>query len=68
MWHAPGGFNEQALSNIVYAYDKAGLLDRDLLAWVLNVAALRLDRKDAPPSFKPQVRLRAEEREGRADV
>lgn len=51
-----GGFNEQALSNIVYAYDKTQLLDKELLQWVFNIAALRLDRMDAKePSFKPQV-------------
>ena len=54
MYHLPGGFNEQALSNVVYAYEKAGLLDRELLQWVFSVATLRLDRRDAPPSFKPQ--------------
>ncbi|KXZ56119.1 hypothetical protein GPECTOR_1g10 [Gonium pectorale] len=54
VYHMPGGFNEQALSNVVYAYEKAGLLDRELLHWVFSVAALRLDRRDGPPSFKPQ--------------
>ncbi|KAG2450561.1 hypothetical protein HYH02_005062 [Chlamydomonas schloesseri] len=54
VYHLPGGFNEQALSNVVYAYEKAGLLDRELLQWVFSVATLRLDRRDAPPSFKPQ--------------
>lgn len=54
-----GGFNEQALSNIVYAFDKADLLDKELLQWVFNVAALRLDRIEAglhgaELSFKPQ--------------
>jgi hypothetical protein len=57
VYHVPGGFNEQALSNVVYAYEKAGMLDRELLQWVFSVAALRLDRRDAPPSFKPQVGL-----------
>lgn len=54
VYHMPGGFNEQALSNVVYAYEKAGMLDRELLQWVFSVASLRLDRRDAPPSFKPQ--------------
>ncbi|GFR47217.1 hypothetical protein Agub_g8900 [Astrephomene gubernaculifera] len=54
VYHLPGGFNEQALSNVVYAYEKAGLLDRELLQWVFSVATLRLDRRDGPPSFKPQ--------------
>lgn len=54
IYRIPGGFNEQALSNIVYAFEKAQVLDRELLRWVFSVAALRLDRKDAPPSFKPQ--------------
>lgn len=59
VWNLQGGFNEQALSNIVYAYEKAAMLDRELLHWVFSVAALRLDRRDAPPSFKPQVRCSA---------
>lgn len=54
IYRIPGGFNEQALSNIVYAFEKAQVLDRELLRWVFSVAALRLDRKDAPPTFKPQ--------------
>ncbi|EFJ43826.1 hypothetical protein VOLCADRAFT_118954 [Volvox carteri f. nagariensis] len=54
VYHLPGGFNEQALSNVVYAYEKAGMLDRELLQWVFSVATLRLDRRDGPPSFKPQ--------------
>lgn len=57
-----GGFNEQALSNIVYAFDKADMLDKELLQWVFNVAALRLDRMDRQNDcfrpyefcFKPQ--------------
>ena len=44
-----------ALGNVVAAYDKAGLLDRELLEAVFTVAALRLDRRDAPPAFKPQA-------------
>ena len=39
----PGGFNEQALSNIVYAFDRAQLLDRDLL----QVRAFSM--RQAPP-------------------
>lgn len=60
----PGGFNEQALSNVVYAYEKAGMLDRELLQWVFSVASLRLDRRDAPPSFKPQASAGARVRRG----
>jgi hypothetical protein len=49
----------QALSNIVYAYDKANCLDRELLQWVFNVAAFRLDHMELVGSphlsFKPQV-------------
>ncbi|KAG1674473.1 hypothetical protein FOA52_003078 [Chlamydomonas sp. UWO 241] len=48
------GFNEQAFSNIVYAYDKAQLLDADLLQSIFTVAALRLERCGGRPSFKPQ--------------
>eukprot|EP00955_Chlamydomonas_euryale_P028807 303980-Chlamydomonas_euryale.AAC.16 len=50
----PGGFNEQALSNIVYAFDKAQLLDGGLLQSVYTVAALRLQRSVGRPTFKPQ--------------
>lgn len=53
-----GGLNEQALSNLVYAYGKAGLLDRCLLQWVFNVGAIRLDYVDLGRgafNFKPQV-------------
>jgi len=50
----------QALSNIVFAYEKAKLLDRELLQWVYNMATFRLehiDRTGSPYStFKPQVR------------
>lgn len=49
-----GGFNEQALSNVVYAFEKAGVLDRELLPWIFNVAALRLKSNNLMPSFKPQ--------------
>lgn len=55
-----GGFNEQALSNVVYAYSKAQLLDRELLQLVYDVASLRLDSggdgRGLPMggSFKPQ--------------
>ncbi|KAI8473925.1 MAG: hypothetical protein J3K34DRAFT_518636 [Monoraphidium minutum] len=41
-YHGVGGFNEQALSNAVFAFDKAGLLAHDLLAAILDVATLRL--------------------------
>ena len=53
----PGGFNEQALSNIVYAFDRAQLLDRELLQSVFAVAAMRLDGNvtgQQRPAFKPQ--------------
>jgi hypothetical protein len=51
-----GGFNEQALSNAVYAFDKAGLLTAELLSRVFEVSVLRLQRgrHDAAISFKPQ--------------
>ena len=52
-----GGFNEQALSNIVYAFDRAQLLDRDLLQSVFTVAGMRLDSAltgQRNPAFKPQ--------------
>ncbi|KAL6765749.1 hypothetical protein V8C86DRAFT_1782152, partial [Haematococcus lacustris] len=39
-----GGLNCQALSNLIFAFDRAGLLDGELLNWVFNVAALRLNR------------------------
>eukprot|EP00798_Chlamydomonas_sp_ICE-L_P031622 gene31622-6816_t len=58
-----GGFNEQALSNTVYAYDKAKLLDDELLQWVFYMAALRLE--SGFPAFKRQelsTLLRAAER------
>lgn len=53
----PGGFNEQALSNIVYAFDRAQALDRELLQAVFAVAAMRLDCNvtgQHRPAFKPQ--------------
>ena len=53
----PGGFNEQALSNIVYAFDRAQLLDQDLLQAAFTVAAMRLDSSFTGlqrPTFKPQ--------------
>eukprot|EP00879_Flechtneria_rotunda_P005744 GHRR01006045.1.p1 GENE.GHRR01006045.1~~GHRR01006045.1.p1 ORF type:complete len:810 (+),score=341.24 GHRR01006045.1:739-3168(+) len=54
-----GGFNEQALSNAVYAFDKVNLLSTELLAAVFEVSALRLQRGGAMhhsdlASFKPQ--------------
>ncbi len=53
-----GGFNEQALSNVVFAFDKAGLLRKELLEHVFMVAALRLMQTDGSSQlvFKPQVR------------
>jgi hypothetical protein len=53
---AVGGFNEQALSNAVYAFDKAGMLSAELLSGVFDVSVLRLQRfqNDANISFKPQ--------------
>ena len=66
-YHGVGGFNEQALSNVVFAFDKAGCLQHDLLAAVLDVAVLRLQGAGGGPhherggshdggglSFKPQ--------------
>lgn len=54
-----GGFNEQALSNAVYAFDKVGLLSGELLAAVFEVSALRLRRGSMAhhpdiATFKPQ--------------
>jgi hypothetical protein len=52
-----GGFNEQALSNAVYAFDKSGLLSSELLTAVFEVSALRLQRGGAShhhETFKPQ--------------
>ena len=44
-----------ALSNIIYAFEKAQLLDAELLQLVYDVAALRLDNNQGlPPAFKPQ--------------
>lgn len=46
----------------MFAYDKAGLLDRGLLQWVFNVGAIRLDHFDQGRgsfNFKPQVRVLA---------
>ncbi len=43
---------------MVAAYDKAGLLDKELLEAVFAVAALRLDRRDTPPAFKSQASAR----------
>lgn len=57
MLRLQGGFNEQALSNIVYAFDRAQLLDRDLLQSVFTVAGMRLDSTltgQRNPAFKPQ--------------
>ena len=49
----------QTLSNIVFAYEKAKLLDRELVQWVYNVATFRLENIDQTGSpyfsFKPQV-------------
>jgi hypothetical protein len=54
-----GGFNEQALSNAVYAFDKVGLLSGELLGAVFDVSALRLRRGSMAhhteiATFKPQ--------------
>jgi hypothetical protein len=54
-----GGFNEQALSNAVYAFDKVGLVSRELLGAVFEVSALRLRRGSMAhhpdlTTFKPQ--------------
>lgn len=54
-----GGFNEQALSNAVYAFEKVGLLSSELLTAVFEVSALRLQRGSSShhtdlASFKPQ--------------
>jgi hypothetical protein len=54
-----GGFNEQALSNAVYAFDKVGLLSGELLSAVFEVSALRLRRGSMAhqteiATFKPQ--------------
>eukprot|EP00195_Chlamydomonas_chlamydogama_P011872 CAMPEP_0202890262 /NCGR_PEP_ID=MMETSP1392-20130828/735_1 /ASSEMBLY_ACC=CAM_ASM_000868 /TAXON_ID=225041 /ORGANISM="Chlamydomonas chlamydogama, Strain SAG 11-48b" /LENGTH=628 /DNA_ID=CAMNT_0049573799 /DNA_START=109 /DNA_END=1995 /DNA_ORIENTATION=+ len=54
IYRLQGGFNEQALSNIVYAYDKAEMLDKDLLQWVFTVATFRLEKGNGMPTFKPQ--------------
>jgi hypothetical protein len=54
---AQGGFNEQALSNIVYAFDRATLLDHELLQAVYAVAAMRLEASTQAglrPAFKSQ--------------
>jgi hypothetical protein len=68
-YHGGGGgqgFNEQALSNAVFAFDKAGLLTPDLLSAVFEVGVLRLQAGGGPGhhggshdgggsiSFKPQ--------------
>jgi hypothetical protein len=57
-YHGVGGFNEQALSNAVYAFEKARLLTHDLLAAIFDVATLRLrgggGGHDGHLSFKPQ--------------
>lgn len=50
-----GGFNEQALSNVVHAFERAELLDAKLLQLVYDVASLRIDRTPCiASSFKPQ--------------
>lgn len=56
-YHGVGGFNEQALSNAVYAFEKAGLLQEDLLTAIFDVSVLRLQRctQDSAVTFKPQV-------------
>ncbi|GBF91445.1 hypothetical protein Rsub_04185 [Raphidocelis subcapitata] len=65
-YHGGGqGFNEQALSNACFAFDRAGLLQHDLLAAIFDVATLRLQLGAGPGagggshdgggiSFKPQ--------------
>lgn len=54
-----GSFNEQALSNLVFAFDRAQLLSGDLLQAVFDMAAMRLCRpstgSQGPLGFKPQV-------------
>ncbi|KAF5831979.1 hypothetical protein DUNSADRAFT_12319 [Dunaliella salina] len=43
-YRIPGGLNEQALANMVYAFEIAELLDRELLQWIFNVAAFRMEQ------------------------
>ncbi len=49
-------FNEQALANTVYAYDKTGLADGELLAYIFGAALQRMRRTSGMGSFKIQVR------------
>eukprot|EP00983_Pelagomonas_calceolata_P081865 1155728-Pelagomonas_calceolata.AAC.12 len=60
-YRIPGGLNEQALANMVYAFEIAELLDRELLQWIFNVAAFRMEQGGQINSshfgFKPKVLL-----------
>lgn len=49
-------FNEQALANTVYAYDKTGLADGELLGHVFGAALQRMRRPSGIGGFKSQVR------------
>ena len=53
-----GGFNEQALANVLFAFDNAGVQDVILAQHVFNVAGLRLlSRQTAHiDNLKSQVR------------
>ena len=58
---ASGGFNEQALSNVVYAFDKGGCLTRDLLGNVFAVAVLRLQRAERLAAHQQQQQRQQQE-------
>lgn len=49
------GFSEQALSNLAFSYDKAGMQSSELLQSIFNTAAARL-HNNPNTAFKPQVR------------
>ncbi|MEW5313950.1 MAG: hypothetical protein WDW38_005480 [Sanguina aurantia] len=54
LYKLPGGMNEQALSNLAFAFNKTGLLDADLLNALLCVGEQHLLRPDrSKPAFKP---------------
>lgn len=52
----PGGFNEQALSNLVCAFDDTMGLDDELMSSVFFISAQRIRASGNVPAFKPKVR------------
>ena len=53
--HSLSSFNEQALSNLVAAFEGTLGLDAELMRPVFVVAARRVERSSTNASFKPKV-------------